>query len=431
MIDSISQILEEIGKVVQNYTDRHPKDSEPYNVFKVLEISEREVLMCRILADLLNPQGSHNRGAVYLKSFLCKAMKRDNMIEESFADTHVYKEYPITADRRIDIVIQSNQCFIPIEVKINAGEQKSQCYDYFQFASQINKNAKVVYLTKWGYMPSEYSLTSADAREMLSEDNIMCLSFAEDIRIWLEDIIKNEEGVMKLIISQYLEAIKEFTYVPDKELSMDISKKLLEREDYFRSGLQVASAINSAKAGLIYKVMEEFEMQMEPLLIKYGLIKENRFLWYEYKQQATEDFYNCYSTYPGIDYVVKKAVIPGDYELWFRIEIENNLFAGFCVFDPNADSENGKGNQVNEIDISLKEEIQKYIAVNYIKSSDWWIVFKYLPTGSHNRYIEDDRIPNFKSMNEAAIMLSDESKRKEFVKAAIETLEINLLQLLK
>ena len=30
-----------------------------YNIFNVLEISAKEVIMCRFLADLLNPEGQH------------------------------------------------------------------------------------------------------------------------------------------------------------------------------------------------------------------------------------------------------------------------------------------------------------------------------------------------------------------------------------
>ncbi|TAH59676.1 MAG: hypothetical protein EWM50_07655 [Gottschalkiaceae bacterium] len=39
-------------------------------------------------------------------------------------------EYPIDEDRRIDIVIACASRFIPIEVKIHARDQYSQCYDY-------------------------------------------------------------------------------------------------------------------------------------------------------------------------------------------------------------------------------------------------------------------------------------------------------------
>ena len=38
-----------------------------YNVFRVLGIQEKEVVMCRFLADLLDPQGDHGCGVLFLK----------------------------------------------------------------------------------------------------------------------------------------------------------------------------------------------------------------------------------------------------------------------------------------------------------------------------------------------------------------------------
>ena len=39
-----------------------------YNLFRTLEISGKEVLMCRFLADLLNPEGDHGCGILFLKT---------------------------------------------------------------------------------------------------------------------------------------------------------------------------------------------------------------------------------------------------------------------------------------------------------------------------------------------------------------------------
>lgn len=46
----------------------------------------------------------------------------------------VTAEYAIDDERRIDIEIGSY--FLPIEVKIYAADQKSQCFDYYQYAKE-------------------------------------------------------------------------------------------------------------------------------------------------------------------------------------------------------------------------------------------------------------------------------------------------------
>ena len=54
--DLLSRVSEEWGKI----PDHSPFLS--YNVFQVLGIQEKEVVMCRFLADLLDPQGAHGCG---------------------------------------------------------------------------------------------------------------------------------------------------------------------------------------------------------------------------------------------------------------------------------------------------------------------------------------------------------------------------------
>ena len=100
--------------------------------------------------------------------------------DEELNHAVVTTEYLIDRERRIDIVIELGQRFIPIEVKIYAGEQKSQCYDYYTFARTKDKNAKVVYLTLSGYFPSKYS-KELDGRCVPDED-IVCISFKDDIK---------------------------------------------------------------------------------------------------------------------------------------------------------------------------------------------------------------------------------------------------------
>lgn len=58
--------------------------------------------------------------------------------------TDVIKEYVIDNDHRIDIVIQNVRFFIPIEVKIYAGEQEGQCYDYYEYAKNFDLNTKII-----------------------------------------------------------------------------------------------------------------------------------------------------------------------------------------------------------------------------------------------------------------------------------------------
>lgn len=137
-MNTIDETLCDVYKIIEDYTKN--KQSS-YNIFKVLEMESKEVLMCRVLTDFLNPSGFHNKGAKYLRIFLTDILEMDEA--ETLCHTvHVLKEYPITQERRIDIVILAENTFIPIEVKIHAREQKAQCYDYYQFAKKKEKRRR-------------------------------------------------------------------------------------------------------------------------------------------------------------------------------------------------------------------------------------------------------------------------------------------------
>ena len=116
------------------------------NMFKALRIEQNEVMMCRFLADLLDPHGWHGYRAKFLKSFLRDVIKLGNFEDTLLERTCVMTEYLIEKDRRIDIMLQNPEFSIPIEAKINARDQQSQCYDYQPYT----RNAQLVYLTKEG-----------------------------------------------------------------------------------------------------------------------------------------------------------------------------------------------------------------------------------------------------------------------------------------
>lgn len=148
-----------------------------YNLFNVMGIQGKEVLMCRVLADLLNPEGQHGQGILFLKSFLADVLKQGDRNDILLEHTTVETEYVIGNDRRIDIMIYNSQFAIPIEVKIYAGEQEAQCYDYYEYA----KNSPIVYLTRYGSEPSALSRMEKDGSDSLSTDQILCISWKDDI----------------------------------------------------------------------------------------------------------------------------------------------------------------------------------------------------------------------------------------------------------
>jgi hypothetical protein len=412
----MDSILERVIQINKEHSELYKNKS--YNIFSVLQIQSKEVLTCRMIADLLNPRGEHGSGAEYLKLFLNNILGINEVADDDIKLSVVTAEYVIDDERRIDIVIEVGKFFIPIEVKIYACEQQSQCYDYYEFARRKDTNAKVYYLTIDGHLPTEYSTSGAYGK--ISKSNIVCLSFKEDILKWLRNCKTVGNTEMVSILDQFIESIETLVGYKGEGLVKMVSDEIIKSEESLRAGIQIADSINVAKAKVMYLLFEELEKHLEVVAIKNNWSRESSFNWYEYKDMATESFYKEYSTYPGINYVVNNASLNNGYQLWFRIEVENNLFAGFCVFNPNAHSENGEGNQVNIFDDDTKTALNTYLNTVENEHSEWWATWWYLPTGEKK---PKDSVPNFKTMNEAAISLADDNKRKAFVAECIEQIE--------
>jgi hypothetical protein len=401
-----------------------------YNVFSVLEVSEKEVIMCRMLYDLLNPHGRHREGVRFLETFLTDVLKiPSNRLPEYMDNVEVYKEYRITdqyrnTERRIDIVICNEKHFLPVEVKIRADDQPSQCYIYYEYAQKYDENTKVYYLAPNRKEPSleSRSLDCEQKKDILDLSHVSSISFSEDVSEWLKSAIDGEYDFgMRQILIQYLQAIEEFCGTRDKGTRDMVVEELLKSKENLSAGIEVGKYVKYAQITLIKKVMKEFRCQMKPLAKKYDLKDLGSDSWYAYEHQAEIFYKNSYSSFPGINYRVNKAKMCNGREIWLRIEIDWKLFAGFCLFDTV------KNEQVDNM-TGAEEEVMKFLDYKRIKGDEWWIDWKYLPTGKKD---PTDDVPEFHNMNEAAISLADNDTLKNLVKQSVDVIEKQFLVKIK
>jgi hypothetical protein len=426
-MNTYTELLSKITAATQT-SHPHPASSH-YNIFHILDISNKEVIMCRFLADLLNPEGCHGCGILFLKSFFHDILNESGLSDALLTHTDVVKEYVIDHERRIDIVIKNARFFIPIEVKLYGGEQEGQCYDYFRHAI----HSPIIYLTRFGDIPSPYSRKEKGGTELLSLDHILCISWKYDICGWLERMTGHLTEPVKSIVVQYTDAIRRMTDLKEKESMEKTLDILYGSPDYFRAGIEIEKSMKAAKIGLIRLVFDDFKKEMLHLLPKYGLEMETECVYYSYEEKQHDKFYDCYSTYPGLNYVVKQATFQKQsLTMWFRIEVEHNLFAGITLFDREAitDHEPAKGWQVDDITRELIDEAARYLCRDIITPNpkDWWLTWCY-PNGK--RQVDDyDDVPDFKHMNPCAISLVDGKVRKKFVECGVRNFEDTILKYL-
>ena len=249
-----AQLLNGVTKIIKNYEEKYQKTGEKYNLFKVARIADKEVKMCRVLADLMDPRGQHRQGSGYLKRFWEDiAPKPPGSIALDPEYTRVTAEYVIDENRRIDIVFEDGKVFIPIEVKIGAGDQPNQIADYFAFAKKKNGGTEVpvLYLTLDGHEP-------VDAEKV--KGKYIKLSFKDHILPWLKACLESAEETASVpvreVLKQLIGAVKSLCgQTEDAEMEEAIFKLITRDEDSVRA----AAAISEAKNNLDSKVLALFK----------------------------------------------------------------------------------------------------------------------------------------------------------------------------
>ena len=235
MVEIINSLLNEVKKISDKYENKKlqlletaKKTGCDFNIFEIIGISTKEVYICRLLAELLDPNGCHAQNTAYLELFYNSFLK--NQIDDLNIEKIIIIKEDLTKQlegegkdkRRIDIVINEKEGhYIPIEVKINADEQLDQCHDYLEQAKRyyeqrkINKKPFVCFLTKTGYMPK--SINDSE------KEQIICISWS-DISQWIKDCINisGDRTPIVEVLKQFEVIIKEY-----KEVSMENTEKIL------------------------------------------------------------------------------------------------------------------------------------------------------------------------------------------------------------
>ncbi len=229
--------IEKLLNEVINITKKYQKDAKPgdnFNVFKILNLSSNEARThSAFIAELLNPDGTHGKGNLFLIEFV-------NMLKEKHTNSHdhiiseikfnpenikeVKREYWLgnkteSEGGYIDILLtDENNQHIIIENKIYAGDQENQLLRYHH----LDTKAPIVYLTLDGKIPSENSIGT----EKSIKDRLICISYESEIINWLEKCngqIK-DLPVITETIKQYIHLIK---YLTNQTMEKDEIKEIV------------------------------------------------------------------------------------------------------------------------------------------------------------------------------------------------------------
>ena len=146
-------LKEQIRDLLSSYDFKrltHKKDD--VNIFKILNICEKEKIHSNFLAWLFSPYESHELNNIALKELLIQLSKKEaeyiSLLLLDYSDLEVYREYTIDNGRRIDILMESknNKVIFIIENKIWSGEGDNQLEDYKNYIDEKYSDYNRIFL---------------------------------------------------------------------------------------------------------------------------------------------------------------------------------------------------------------------------------------------------------------------------------------------
>lgn len=399
MVEDLLQQVEGILNLKSSLPQLPGKD---FNIFTALDMETKEVnTHCRLLYELLCPNGSHGFGDAFLREFF------DLVLQKPFPRSPtVYREYDISQSEeygRIDLLIEGVDVCYPIEVKIYAGDQYRQIERYSVFATKA-KEKQVYYLTLDGHEPSMES-TGGKA-------SAICLSFSTDIRKWLircGEIAWSTPAVTE-IVRQYVCLIDKLTGFAQEDQFMDMIQKVVSAsKESYESASAVEQALKLVKVEMMQKVFCEIEKHMEnraELFIPQKSYMDDSLPYYQSRKRV----------WPALSYLVAQH---GNYKLALRFEVETNLYYGLVFFKNDWDQVPTERDYIKDAfsNAAWKEMISKK------SGSDWWLWWRYLPSS--------DCLLDFRNCTGLYSDLFDKKRHKEIMQEIFAEIDANLDSILQ
>lgn len=418
-MEKANQLFQESLAVNRKYNQIYKRTGKFFNIFSVLGVESDEVKICKIIAELLNPKGNHYQGSKYLRLFIDNVLIQEDRFEPTYFENFDYENSEILREvsfnnndgenGRIDIVITDKIHYIPIEVKIYAGNQDNQCYRYYEFAKKKDKETKVCFLTLKDFNENDENIVNTlsnktRTKKLQNKEHYISITFDGDIIPWLMECVSDFETLsispIREVVLQLIDVLYNLTGGKRGEKEMEISEIIGKTSENYKAAIAIEDAMKLAKTQLLYKIMDEFETALSPIM------KAKKYEIYPKRNISAYDnyYYTKSKNIPGIAYKCKEFK---NFDIWFCVEVGWRLYCGYYFVEHE-----GEFNAEILTPITKKkiEEILPNSFVDFDKKS-CMVAYCYLPNGNK------ENSPDFYHANsDDYIDLFDEVKRKKFIK---------------
>ena len=398
-LNYLKQIIDSVKLISDETIERRKKSGSEFNIFKVLNLENKEVPIVRFLLELLNPNGCHYQGDYFLKSFIRNALSID---EEKIGDDELIKakvrrEVSTIDNKRIDLTIETKSTYIGIEIKVYSHEHDHQLQFYSKELTRSSKHSYLYYLTPFG-----------EESEELDKNKYESMSFKDDIIPWL---IEAKNGLddtlirLKLNLDQYICVLKNICGIETEETTMKVKDYILESEENVKCVKTLINALPKAQT----QIMLNFFNGLNEELIDHSIEFDKKI--FSCNEEDIKKYYESQKrVWPSINIkFLDRQKDKINHDIYLRLEVDYRLFIGFIVSDTGE-------KDVKIIDKKTKELFsQVFNDMKVGGENNWWLVWKYI-------MIENEWV-DFKSFNDNVIKLANKNNLTQLIKICVETIE--------
>lgn len=340
-MEKIKNLLNQVKIISRKNDEILDATGGRFNMFQICGVNHYENTHSAIIAEFLNPNGSHGLKSKLLECFV--ETLGDNFIIENFnfEIARVRTEHS-TGEGRIDVLLEDNQNkAIIIENKIYASDQPEQLKRYNRYAQAYKNGYQIFYLTLFG---NEASLQSGEGISYLR------ISYKENIIDWLEKCvaIASRFPIVRETIIQYINHLKKLTNQDMDTKNKEEITEVISKIDNLRAAKVISQNYSATFNHIIEK---HFNPKMEEFSRQKGL---------EYHYERSEELY--------VKFHFKNPSWQGKWWIEFNF-VGNRCRYGICN-NPN----------LYRIPVETRKIIHKQLndlGVNSCQDDDWWAFYEH------------------------------------------------------